>query len=37
VPSVYKEVIDAIDYVFNAENWASALMQERVLLDNFKG
>ena len=36
VPNVYKQCIDAIKHIFNAENWASALIQEKELLNSFK-
>jgi hypothetical protein len=37
VPNVYKEIVDLIEYVFTAENWADVLHRERKLFGEFKG
>jgi hypothetical protein len=36
LPSIYKECLDSISYIFTVENWASELIKEKSRLDNFK-
>jgi hypothetical protein len=36
LPSIYKECLDSISYIFTVENWASELIKEKSTLDNFK-
>jgi hypothetical protein len=36
IPSIYAECLDSIRYIFTVENWASELIKEKSMLDNFK-
>ena len=36
VPSIYKECLESIKYLFTVEDWASELIKEKPTLDRFK-
>jgi hypothetical protein len=36
IPSIYAQCLDSISYIFNVENWASELIKEKSMLDNFQ-